>query len=109
LARVSSHSGVNIREPGEPKPRRHVCAARKQERADGESRLDQGRIRAGLMVTVAGCDRGGNEHATAGPDAPATEAELAEDAALANEAAAAEAADTSAYGGNAAAAETNGQ
>lgn len=49
----------------------------------------------------------GNAGSNAGPDAPASPAELAEDAALANEAAADEAADIEAYGGNAAAMEAN--
>jgi hypothetical protein len=56
---------------------------------------------------------GGNEEAAAteaaGPDAPASEAELAADAALANEAAADEAADIENYGGSAAAMEANAQ
>ena len=48
------------------------------------------------LLLLAGCGSG------ASPEAPATEAELANAAALANEAAADEAADTNAFGGSAA-------
>ncbi|MDP8913247.1 MAG: circumsporozoite protein [Pseudomonadota bacterium] len=65
-----------------------------------------------LLIATAACSGGeaemaGNAGANAGADAPADPAELAEDAALANEAAADEAADIEAFGGNAAAMEGN--
>lgn len=66
-----------------------------------------------LVWALTGCGSSGEERNLAsgqGPDAPANEAELAADAALANEAAAAEAADIAQYGGNAAARDAgNGQ
>ncbi len=68
-----------------------------------------------LLLALPACDGGAAENqaasnlAAAGPDAPASEAELADDAALANEAAADEAADIENYGGNAAAMPANGQ
>ena len=68
-----------------------------------------GRITAlAAALMIGGCGDDTSRNASA-PDAPATEAELAEDAALANEAAAAEAADMATYGGNAAAEQTNKQ
>jgi hypothetical protein len=65
-----------------------------------------------LLMAASACSDGGagksdNAGAGAGPDAPSAQAELAQDAALANEAAADEAADIEAYGGNAAAMEGN--
>ena len=65
-----------------------------------------------LLIATPACSGGeaemsGNAGTNAVPDAPASPAELAEDAALANEAAADEAADIEAYGGNAAAMEGN--
>ncbi len=59
-------------------------------------------LAAALLATACG------PASEAAPDPPATEAELAEDAALANEAAADEAADMATFGGNAAAMEANG-
>ena len=69
-------------------------------------------VTLGLALSLAGCGGGESNQARGSVDPPATEAELAEDAALANAAAAAEAADIANYGGNAAAGETspgNGQ
>ncbi len=68
-------------------------------------------IAAALLLALSACGGAGEETASnaAGPDAPASEAELAEDAALANEAAADEAADIENFGGNAAAMPANAQ
>ena len=67
-----------------------------------------------LLVAASACSGGENDTSSnAGyssvPDTPSDAAELAEDAALANEAAADEAADIEAFGGNAAAMEGNGR
>ncbi len=62
-----------------------------------------------IALVLSACGGGETRDEAAAPDAPASEAELAEDAALANEAAAAEAADTAIYGGNAAAEQGNVQ
>lgn len=59
---------------------------------------------AAAALCLPGCGGGDPaENAQAAADAAPTEAQLAEDAALANEAAAAEAADMHEFGGNAAA------
>jgi hypothetical protein len=61
------------------------------------------------LLLLSACGRGGEETNAAGPDAPASEAELAQDAELANEAAADEAADIENFGGSAAAMDANRQ
>ena len=65
-----------------------------------------------LLMATPGCSGGeaeksGNSGSEGGSDAPASPADLAEDAALANEAATDEAADIENFGGNAAAMDGN--
>ncbi len=64
-------------------------------------------MRNGFAVLGAALLTACGQGSEAAPDPPATEAELANDAALANEAAADEAADMATYGGNAAAMEVD--
>ena len=74
-----------------------------------KSALLRGGMASLLLLATAGCGGGGEGNETAGTgsvDPPASEADLANAAALANEAAADEAADMEIYGGNAAAGET---
>lgn len=66
-------------------------------------------LRLAALLALSACGSGGGREGqgnAVGPDAPASGAELAEDADLANQAAAAEALDAELYGGNAAAGET---
>jgi hypothetical protein len=76
----------------------------------GTTRPDVTRALLPLFLLLAACGDGSRGGANAaGPDAPASEAELAQDAELANEAAADEAADIENFGGNAAALDDNRQ
>jgi len=91
--------------------RRNITAPLRVRETGNNKEPDVTRSILPALLLLGACG-GEGERAAAngvGPDAPASEAELAQDAALANEAAAAEAADIEQYGGSAAAMDANRQ